>query len=224
MLAGEAAKGLQDEVGAAGVDLMLPLVRVDSESLAHFRLDVAGERRVHAQPRLEAARIKPVVAPERIQDSSEFDGPVFEADGGDFCAGQALLDAADERAGDRRRLRRAVRGRSDFAAPPGAGPRESGRARRNDRERLAITCGTETGVEIDDADAPGAGAMFPDDGAKGLVRPCRLPPAEEETVRVGVLAASDRGLVGLHAAVGVAPGLERRVGPRAAGSVPIGRK
>ena len=52
---------------------------------------------------------------------------------------------------------------------------------------------------------------FLDYGPESLVRPCRLPPAEEEAVRIGVLAACNRGLVGLHAAVGVAPGFERGV-------------
>ena len=58
--------------------------------------------------------------------------------------------------------------------------------------------------------------------ARNVTRPCRPLPAEEKAIGIDVLAASDRGLVGLHAAVGVAPGRERRLCPGAAWAVPVG--
>src|SRR3546814_20256990 len=64
-----------------------------------------------------------------------------------------------------------------------------------DIDRLAIAHRTEAGMEIDAGQPLGAGRhMLLQDAADGVVRPGRLLAAEEQSVRMGVLAAGHRRL------------------------------
>ena len=125
-LTGQAAIRLHREVCRAGVNFFLPVVAIDVKRISNLLLNVAGKGAVQAEPRLEAAGVKPVVAPERIEDFKQLDGAELEADRGCLRAGHGLLDAADQRTRDRGRLRRAVLERGDLVAPPGPRPLEAG--------------------------------------------------------------------------------------------------